>query len=128
RRRARAAAAAAATLAGAAYAGDSCQPHWDNAIGQPGFESQVITFEVYDSGSGPELYAGGQFSQPVRRWSEETWLWVGSFYQFNGLVFALEGADGDEAGDLGPALYAGGNFTSFESRIAKWNGTSWKDL
>ncbi len=81
---------------------------------------------VFDDGSGPALYAGGDFGKAggalasrVAKWNGSAWTALGS--GLSTTVFAL--AVFDDGG--GPALYAGGQFTR---RVAKWNGSSWSEL
>jgi hypothetical protein len=64
----------------------------------------------------------------IARWDGDAWSTLGS--GMNADILAMTVFD-DGAGD-GPALYAGGIFTSAggmpASRIARWNGTSWSSL
>lgn len=86
----------------------------------------------FDSGSGPELYAGGAFkgSTPLQRFGVERWT---------GSAWAPVGDLTDGVKDLavyddgsGPKLYACGEFfftTSsgvFIVGIARWSGTAWE--
>ena len=41
-------------------AAQPCAPQWDANVGQPGMDSPVRAMAVFDDGSGPGLYAGGQ--------------------------------------------------------------------
>jgi trimeric autotransporter adhesin len=118
---------------GLAFGGAACQPQWDHAIGQPGFDGWINALAVYDDGTGPALYAGGQFTtaggQPasrVAKWDGTQWSGLG--LGVNGVVYALAVYD---AGD-GPELYVGGDFTSAGGetawRIARWNGTRWSTV
>jgi len=102
-----------------------------------GMNSNVRVLAALDVGSGPALYAGGAFSAAfsmsvglalnhVARWTGASWAPLGS--GMNGTVRALAAFDDGD----GPALYAGGSFTSqgdtAARRIAKWDGTSWSAL
>ena len=62
----------------------------------------------------------------IAKWDGSSWAALGS--GLNGSVHALTVFD--DGG--GPALYAGGSFTSAggvaASRIAKWDGSSWAAL
>ena len=100
---------------------------------QPGTNSDVLAFAVYDDGNGPALYAGGAFTAAngvaanrIARWDGSSWTALGS--GLNGFVRALTVYDDGS----GPALYAGGSFTTAggvaASRIARWNGSSWSAL
>ena len=100
-----------------------------------GFPS-VDAFTVFDDGSGPALYVGGNFSNaggvPARciaRWDGSTWSVLGSgLDDIPSIVYALAVFDDGN----GPALYAGGYFTSAGgvpvSSIARWDGSTWSGL
>jgi len=86
-------------------------------------------------GGGPQLYIGGEFffgsveGQPCRnvaRWDGSAWHVVGNGLGANDSVRALHSFDDG----TGPALWAGGAFTSmnnapFTYRLARWNGGAW---
>jgi hypothetical protein len=108
--------------------------HW-SAVGASGAQLSynVNTLFAYDDGSGPALYAGGDFlyvSQVlfdhIAKWNGSTWTGVGAGMNHN--VFSLAAYD-DGAG---VALYAGGLFTTADNvaapYIAKWNGSVWSAL
>ncbi len=92
-------------------------------------EEAVIWFEVFDDGSGPELYVGGEFSsmngQPatgLAKWDGSTWT------NFTGLI------DGQQQfvwgmKPIGEALYVVGQFDTADglpvNNIARWDGASW---
>jgi hypothetical protein len=99
-----------------------------------GLGNHVYALAVFDDGSGSALYVGGAFTtaggasaKGVARWNGSTWTAVGDGFD-NGTVFSL--AVFDDGG--GPALYAGGGFTSSGSvpmhGVAKWDGTTWSAL
>ncbi|MCX5652845.1 MAG: hypothetical protein NTU45_15865 [Planctomycetota bacterium] len=107
---------------------------WDGASWSPvgsGMSNggSVKRLAVYDSGSGPQLYAAGVFSTAggvpangLARWNGAAWSavgWAGG--TINALLVHDDGA--------GPMLYAGGSFTSTGSvpanGIARWNGATW---
>ncbi|NOT30808.1 MAG: HYR domain-containing protein [Planctomycetes bacterium] len=114
---------------------------WDgsswSALGY-GLNDVVNALAVFDDGSGPALYAGGAFvttedDAPVShiaKWNGSFWVSINSFggNGVNNDVYAL--AVFDNGG--GPALYAGGLFTTAggvsTNRIAKWNGSLWSAL
>lgn len=92
--------------------------------------SQINTLEVFDDGTGPALFAGGNFTtfdgtvvRRVAKWNGVTWLPLGD--GTDGPVYALEVFDDGS----GPSLYAGGEFTHaggvMSNGIAKWNGSTW---
>jgi trimeric autotransporter adhesin len=95
----------------------------------------VSAIAVFDSGSGPELYAAGQIytslSLPFAsfaRWSGTDWVplvyWPSTPSQG---IIALTTFDDGQGG--GPKLYAGGYFTGIAgvpaASLAVWDGTAW---
>jgi hypothetical protein len=93
----------------------------------------VRALAVFDEGSGPALFAAGDFTSiagvsalHVARWNGTAWSAVGG--GTNGFLNALSVFDDGS----GPALYAAGGFSSAggvaASSIAKWNGSSWSQL
>ncbi|HZM01242.1 MAG TPA: hypothetical protein VFD43_13425 [Planctomycetota bacterium] len=98
---------------------------------------EVNELAVFDdrSGAGPALYACGNFTlaggvpaSRIAKWDGSSWAPLGS--GMNGRVTSL-GVFDDGCG-AGPALYAGGDFTSAggmaANRIAKWDGKTWSPL
>jgi len=112
---------------------------WEGASWSPlgsGMTNQVNAFAVFDDGSGPALYAGGEFTSVsgmpanfVAKWDGASWSPLGSGVDNTivGVVALTVYDDGS-----GPALYAGGQFTTAggveANRIAKWDGASWSPL
>ncbi len=103
-------------------------------FGVAGSTSSVDALAFYDSGSGPELYAAGNFVEAgdlptgaIAKWNGTSWSSLGSFAnpQF---VFALHVFD--DGG--GARLYAGGYFGSLGGigahNIAAFDGSSWSTL
>jgi len=99
-----------------------------------GTNNDVITMEVFDDGTGPALYAGGLFNSAggssavgIARWDGTSWSPVGGGFNTGSVNSLTVHDDG-----TGPALYAGGGFTSAGgttvNRVAKWDGTSWSAL
>jgi hypothetical protein len=114
----------------AAWNGSSWSPLGSGVYGYYGL---VRALKTYNSGSGPQLYAGGSFtiiggvgSPNLGRWTGTAWQPVGA--GVNGEVLAL--AVFDDGG--GPDLYVGGTFTpptgSSGNYIARWNGSSWSSV
>ena len=113
-----------------------CQPSWLPTFGAaPGMNNGVSALTVFDDGSGPALYAGGFFTSAggvsanrIAKWDGSSWSALAG--GMNSTVFALTVFDDGSGG--GPALIAGGNFTSAggvpANRIAKWDGSSWSAL
>ena len=88
---------------------------------------------VFDDGSGPALYAGGNFSEAnlgagnrIAKWNGQVWSPLGS--GMNDQVLSLGVFDDGN----GAALYAGGWFTTAggleANGIARWDGSSWSPL
>ncbi|MFH0983184.1 MAG: hypothetical protein V2A79_16820, partial [Planctomycetota bacterium] len=115
---------------------DSCPPAWTPGFEFPGMNSNVCALTVFDDGTGPALYAGGGFTtaggvtaKSIAKWNGTQWSALGG--GMGGTwpyVYALTVFDDGN----GPALYAGGAFTTAggvtANRIAKWNGTQWSPL
>ena len=105
--------------------------NWSSLGGD--FAGYVSSLVVFDDGSGPALYAGGTFSTSggtsghrVARWNGTSWASLGGPGSvMNGGIYALAAFDDGS----GPALYAGGNFTTAGGvsapHLARWNGTGW---
>jgi hypothetical protein len=95
----------------------------------------VQALAVFDDGGGPALWVAGDFwsvdgfavpALNIAKWDGTSWSAVGT--GMDSAVHAL--GVFDDGG--GPALYAGGSFTTAggfaASRIARWDGTSWSAL
>ncbi len=94
-----------------------------------------LAMRVFDDGTGPALYVGGNFDHAggapaasIARWYGSAWSPVGNGLTWNneqGAVLALEVFDGV----AGPSLYAGGltNFGALNENpiVARWDGLSW---
>ena len=102
-------------------------------VGQ-GTGNTVEALTVYDDGGGPALFAGGAFLvagglvvNHIAKWDGSSWMGLGTGMGGGGVKSLAVYDDGG-----GPALYAGGNFTSAGSGaangIAKWNGSDWTPL
>jgi hypothetical protein len=107
---------------------------WSN-LG-PTLNGRVNALVVFDDGTGPALYAGGNFTATgdnavplshVARWDGTNWSALGAGVG-NGDVHAFGVYDDGN----GPALYVGGTFTTaggqVANRIAKWDGSTWSAL
>jgi hypothetical protein len=111
---------------------------WDgaawSAVGTgEGFDGLVSALAVHDDGTGPALYAGGEFlrvdgrtAQNVARWDGVRWSPVASGVPAE--VFCLHVFDDG----TGPALYAGGDdFTppgTPNNGVLRWDGRQWSAL
>jgi hypothetical protein len=128
------------TLAGGAPA--NAIARWDGAAwtapgGGLSVASTVLALAVYDDGSGPALYAGGDFFEAggvpasnIARWDGSSWasLGGGATPGTSGTVDVLVVHDDGR----GPALYAGGFFIfaggRTVNRIARWDGRQWSAM
>jgi hypothetical protein len=114
---------------------------WSPLVGPAGngMNSSVLALTTHDDGTGSALYAGGQFSSAggvsanrVARWDGTDWSPLvgpaGNGMPGMSSVRALASFDHG----AGPALYAGGQFTTAGGRtanyIAKWDGEDWSPL
>lgn len=110
---------------------------WDgttwSALGSGTSVGSVEALTVFDDGSGPALYAGGNFIRAggetvnrIARWDGSEWSPMGS--GMNNWVEALAVFDDGS----GSALYAAGFFSTAGgqtvNRIARWDGTAWSPL
>ncbi|MCP5525752.1 MAG: Ig-like domain-containing protein [Verrucomicrobiales bacterium] len=98
----------------------------------------VAALLVFDDGSGPTLYAAGQFDlvgatacNSIARWDGTHWTPLGSGLRtdpFTGRVNALAAHDDGR----GPALFATGQFAQAGAvavnNIARWDGVTWQPL
>ena len=107
---------------------------WDERFFITGTSSIVSALAGFDDGTGPALYAGGGFTTAgettvnrIAKCDGATWFPLGSGVGGFGLGALTVFDDGG-----GPALYAGGSFTSASgvlvNHIAKWDGSSWSAL
>ncbi|HEX6884913.1 MAG TPA: HYR domain-containing protein [Planctomycetota bacterium] len=118
---------------------------WDGAswsVFGSGIDDSVRVLLVHDDGGGQQLYAGGSFTDlagvpasRIARWDGTSWSPLGSGVGTDGSILASEvyvSALAVHDDGSGPALYAGGNFTTAgggaASRIARWDGASWAPL
>lgn len=122
--------------AGAGMRAESCSPHWDNAVGNPGMDAFVFGLSAIDDGESRRLYAGGGFTTAggapavgIAGWDGASWSALGhGLGPVNGGVWAMTLFDDGN----GPALYAGGDFGSsgdtIVSHIARWDGQAWQPV
>ena len=112
-----------------------CNTFWrTNFGGAAGINGSVSAMTVFDDGSGAALYVGGSFTNAggvavsnIAKWDGSSWYVLGTGIT-GGTVKALAVYDDGS----GPALYAGGTFTSAGGapaiNVAKWNGLTWSAL
>jgi trimeric autotransporter adhesin len=107
-----------------------------------GMNTAVYALTVFDDGSGPALYVGGDFTlaagvpaNRIARWNGASWSSLGSgaangVGDLLGWVHAMTVFD-DGSGN-GTSLYLGGRFATAGgesvNRVAKWNGDTWSRL
>lgn len=103
-----------------------------------GMNADVRALAVFDDGTGPALYAGGEFNSAdgnsarhIAKWNGFQWSALGSNVGGGGVDDDVHALAAFHNG-TGPALYVGGAFTSAEGspaeRIAQWDGASWSAL
>ena len=113
---------------------------WDGAnwspVGGVGLNDNVYDLHVSSAlGGGPSLFVAGEFAVPgtsqdrgVAMWSGGAWTALGAIQDDFSEVRAVAVFDDGS----GPALFAGGTFSSIggvsAQRIAKWDGSSWSSL
>ena len=94
------------------------------------FDGSIRALAVYDDGTGPALYAAGDFIfvggvhvNFIAKWNGSTWSNLGSGLGASASTLAVYD-DG-----TGPALFVGGQFSNAglvtAACLAKWNGTTW---
>ncbi|MCW5757085.1 MAG: hypothetical protein KIT54_07615 [Phycisphaeraceae bacterium] len=116
----------------ARWDGTSWEPLGSGIAGSGTFTA-VTALASFDDGSGPALFAGGEFNEAggvaasnIAKWQGGQWLPLGE--GVDGLVRALTVFDDG----TGPALYAGGSFENAggapAAHIARWDGTRWEPL
>jgi hypothetical protein len=122
-------------LVGGFVARAQCEPAWESVGG--GVQGDVWSMVVFDDGTGPALYAGGQFrtaggvpAESVARWDGTAWSAVGGGITGGSLTRVYVLAVFDDG--RGPALYAGGDFDlaggTQANNVARWDGTAWSPL
>jgi hypothetical protein len=122
---------------GAAAVTSTVNCAWDTRFTVPDVDDEVHAMTVFDDGSGPALYVGGSFVAAsgvlvnrIARWNGIEWsaLTGPSGTGVNGTVYALTVFDDGS----GPALFAGGDFTTAggltANRVARWDESGWSAL
>ena len=111
------------------------EPTWSPDFGLAGADWSVHALAWFDDGGGSKLYAGGGFltiggvvADGIARWDGTRWEPVGSGVARSGSILALTVFD--DGG--GPALYAGGDFTSIDGQpatgLARYDAGGWTGL
>ncbi len=114
-------------LSTGAALGQQCEPAWGPAPAPGGHGATVHAMLAFDDGSGPALFAAGDFgavdgvpARRVARWDGASWAQVAA--GLNEEVLALAVFD---HGD-GPRLYAAGMYYLVgQSTLAVWDGQAW---
>lgn len=115
---------------------DAAAQAWTPAGGKA-LAGAVAALEVFDSGSGPEVHAGGTFSgsaagpaRHVARWDGDSWEPLGSGVD-SGFFTDVRAMSVFDVG-TGPRLIIGGSFAGVggvvAANIASWNGSQWSPL
>jgi hypothetical protein len=102
-----------------------------------GTDGTITSVAVYDDGSGPSLYAGGNFSiaggltaRNVARWDGHAW-WPLADSLGNGTDAEVATLAVYDDGS-GPALYVAGDFNwaggQYAASIARWDGSAWSPV
>ena len=101
-----------------------CEGTWLEPFGST--DGVVRAFAIWDDGTRPALYIGGEFTgvsgipaRSVARWDGTTWQALGAGVDLEILALAVYQGE----------LVAAGGFTIAgdlpASRLARWSGTSW---
>ena len=97
----------------------------------------ILDLQVGDLGGGEKLYASGRFlniagvpANNIAEWDGTSWSALGSGITHTSIAQAICMTVFDDGN--GPALYAGGSFTTAggvpATRIAKWDGANWSAM
>ncbi len=106
---------------------------WVPGFWTRGLDEVPSALVVFDDGSGPALYAAGDFLAAdgvvvnhVAKWDGLRWSSLGS--GTNGPVYAMVVYDDGS----GPAIFVGGTFSSAggagANSVAKWDGSAWSSV
>lgn len=95
----------------------------------------IGSLTVFDDGTGPQLYAGGNYimhhiqTSHIARWNSQTWSGIGGLS--GGTSPSVEALEVFDDGS-GPALFVGGRFAVAggvgASHIARWDGQAWQNV
>lgn len=119
------------------HAAAQCGPGWLPSGNFPGMDSRVRVLCSHDDGTGPALYAGGEFlaaggapASRVARWTGDEWEPLGE--GLDGPVLAMASWDDDTTDGQPAKLYVGGYFLNAggapAARMACWDGAAWNAL
>jgi hypothetical protein len=111
-----------------------------SSVGSGGLcDGAVLALADFDDGTGPALYAGGNFgtidgvsARRLAKFDGATWSEVGGGFLYTGPVPTSVTALAVYDDGTGPALFVGGRFLSaggvYAPNIAKWDGANWSPL
>jgi hypothetical protein len=117
---------------------------WNGATWQPlgsgigGYSESVRSLAVFDDGTGPALYVGGEFSEGqqapgngIARWNGAGWSSLGTGMSNSDPQAWVAAMTVFDPGS-GPSLYVGGRFqhagSSAAFHLARWQGGTWSSL
>jgi hypothetical protein len=103
-----------------------------SGLGSGIVQGGVTALAVFDDGTGPALYAAGNFYSagglPARSFAK----WNGSAWSVPAMIEGTVSALAVYDDGSGPALYLGGQFATAggvaTSGLARWDGTTWSDV
>ncbi len=102
---------------------DSCHEWVPGLFTLRGVADSVVALTVFNDGTGPALYAGGRFitaggvpANRIAKWNGSAWSALGSGMSCCGTVLDLTVFDDG----TGPALYAGGYFTTAGGAVSRF--------
>jgi Immunoglobulin domain len=106
--------------------GQLCAPDWAPSNFASALDGAVLCAAVYDPGTGPQLYVGGDFTAAGGAASPGIAMWDGIAWQSvgGGVVGSVNSLVVHDDG-TGPQLYVGGWFSGPGNNIARWNGLAW---
>jgi hypothetical protein len=106
---------------------------WHGVPGLSVINEHLRCLAVYDDGTGPALYAGGDFSilggvpvHGIARWNGSSWSDVGGVVQGAVSCFAVYDDGTGLSLDVGGSLATAGGVSA--NGVARWNGVSWSPL
>jgi len=118
---------------------ETCGYDWSRGFNLAGVNGEVHAMAVFDDGTGPALYVGGQFNAAgdvpvnnIAKWDGESWSALGrGLTSMNGNTAQVHVLKVIDDGS-GPALFVGGHFERAGEQlikgVAKWNVGEWTAL
>jgi trimeric autotransporter adhesin len=106
-----------------------CVPEWDQAMAEHTFNGFFNAVAVFQEFGQPVVHVGGAFNAPysrIAKWNDGFWFDVGG-----GINNSIQTLRVFDLGS-GPALYAGGGFTTAgglpAAKVARWDGQTWSAI